>query len=97
MSFGIKFSEEKNQLLKVTRNISFEEIIDALERNDLLADIAHPGVKRAHQHIYVVRVGDYAYAVPYVINLELNEIFLKTIYPSRALTKLYIRKGGQDE
>jgi hypothetical protein len=97
MGFSIKFSEEKNQLLKVTRNISFEEIIDALEKDNLLADIAHPGVKRAHQHIYVVRVGGYAYAVPYVINLDLNIIFLKTIYPSRALTKLYIRKGEQDE
>lgn len=97
MGFSIKFSEEKNELLKATRNISFEEIIDALQLKNLLADMAHPNGKRAHQRIYVVRVGDYAYAVPYVINMELNEIFLKTIYPSRALTKLYIRKGGQDE
>jgi hypothetical protein len=93
MGFSIRFSEEKNQLLKATRNISFEEILDAIE-NDLLADLAHPGLKRAQQRIFVVRVKEYAYAVPYIINVELDEIFLKTIYPSRALTKLYIKERG---
>jgi len=97
MDFSIRFNEEKNQLLKITRNISFEEIIDAIEKNDVLADLAHPSVKRTHQRIYVIRVNEYAYAVPYVINAELREIFLKTIYPSRALTKLYIRKEQRDE
>lgn len=93
MDFKIRFSEEKNQLLKATRGISFEDILDVLGSSDLLADIAHPSVKRANQRMYVIRAENYAYAVPYVIDLQKNEIFLKTIYPSRRLTKLYIEKG----
>lgn len=91
MAFDIKFNEMKNQLLKATRGIGFDEIMDAIKGGDLLADITHPGNKRQNQRLYIVRVGKYAYAVPYVINLQKNEIFLKTAYPSRALTKKYIK------
>lgn len=93
MAFSIRYSEEKNQLLKATRDISFEEIRDAIENGNLLADIAHPGIKRSHQKIYVVRVQKYVYAVPYVINEKEKYIFLKTAYPSRALTKFYSKRS----
>jgi hypothetical protein len=94
MDFRVRFNEEKNQLLRATRNISFEGIVDALEGDDLLVDIAHPSQKRASQRMYVVRIESYAYAVPYVIDLRRNEVFLKTIYPSRIFTQLYLRKGA---
>lgn len=90
MAFNINFNEEKNELLKATRNISFDEIIDAMSKGALLADIVHPSKSRPNQQIYIVRVRKYAYAVPYVVNTKRNEIFLKTIYASRALTKKYI-------
>ena len=93
MGFKIRFNEEKNQLLKATRDVSFEDIVNALESDDLLADIDHPSKKWANQRIYVVRVDNYAYAVPYVIDLQKNEVFLKTVCPSRIFTKLYLRKG----
>jgi hypothetical protein len=95
MGFTIRFSEEKNQLLKATRSIGFEEVIDALGSDGLLADIDHPSQKRINQRMYVVRVGSYVYAAPYVINTQKQEIFLKTIYPSRIFTKLYLGKGEQ--
>jgi len=96
MAFDINFNEEKNQLLKAMRGVGFDEIIDAISKGDLLADIAHPDKGRPNQRIYVIKIKRYAYAVPYVINTQKNEIFLKTIYPSRALTKRYI-KGDNHE
>lgn len=91
MAFTINFSEEKNQLLKATRGIGFDEILAAIRNQDLIADLSHPNSKRTNQRLFVVRIKQYAYAVPYVINPSKNEIFLKTVYPSRALTKEYIR------
>ncbi len=85
------FNEEKNQLLKATRGVSFEESIDAISIGDLLADIAHPSQKRSNQRLYVARIKRYAYAVPYVINPQQNEIILKTAYQCRTLTKKYIK------
>lgn len=96
MAFTITFNEEKNQLLKATREISFEEVQQALKTNKLLADIVHHSQKHSKQRIYVVEVKRYAYAVPYVVSVEKQEIFLKTIYPSRVFTKIYL-KGGKNE
>lgn len=94
MDFEIRFSEEKSQLLKSTRGVSFEEVRDAIENGNLLEDIAHPSQKRSNQRMYVVQLKEYAYAVPYVTDLEKKKIFLKTVYRSRVLTKIYI--GGKD-
>ena len=97
MAFTINFNEEKNQLLKATRGIGFDDIILAIETGGLLADITHPSQERAHQRLYAVRIGNYAYAVPYVINIPRQELFLKTIYPSRTLTKQYIQGDNHDQ
>lgn len=91
VAFGINFNEEKNQLLKATRGVGFDEVIDAIGKGDLLADIAHPSKSRPNQRVYVVRIKKHAYAVPYVLNAQKNEIFLKTAYPSSALTKKYMK------
>jgi len=93
MAFTIKFNEEKNQLLKATRDISFEDVIYYIKEGKALDDLTHPSKKHPHQRLYVIEIKEYIYAVPYVIDLEKNEIFLKTIYPSRVLIKHY-RKGG---
>jgi hypothetical protein len=93
MAFDIRFSEEKNQLLKATRGIGFDDVLVLLKRGDLLANKGHTSKKHTSQRIYVVRIDKYAYVVPYVINLQNNEIFLKTIYPSRKFTKQYLKKG----
>lgn len=96
MAFGITFNEEKNQLLKATRSISFEDVIEALKKGQLLADIAHPSQKHHHQRLYVVKIKEYALAVPYVVDTRKKEIFVKSIYSSRMLTKIYL-KGGKNE
>jgi hypothetical protein len=94
MAFGIRFSEEKDLLLKATRGVGFEEVIQHLKNGDLLADKEHSDKARSHQRLYVVKIGNYAYVVPYVINRQTHEIFLKTVYPSRRFTRQFIRKGS---
>lgn len=97
MVFSINFSEEKNQVLKATRGVCFDDVIDALELNQELADISHPNNERSNQKVYVVRINNYAYAVPYTLDRKKKEIFLKTVYPSRVLTKKYLKEGGENE
>ena len=95
MAFSIHFSEEKNQLLKATRGIGFDEVIQHLTSGDLLAEKMHPNKSRSHQRLYIVKIESYAYVVPFIINEQKEEVFLKTAYPSRRFTKLYIKGGGK--
>jgi hypothetical protein len=97
MAFDINFNEEKNQLLKATRRVGFDEIIEAIGKGDLLADIIHPSASRPNQRLYVVKIKKYAYAVPYVINPQKNEIFLKTAWPDSDLTKKYIKGDNHEQ
>ena len=96
MAFNVRFNEEKNQLLKATRGVSFDEAVWHIKNGNLLDDKEHHSKSRSNQRLYVVRVEKYVYVVPYVIDPQKNEVFLKTIYPSRRLTRLYIKKGGTD-
>lgn len=57
------------------------------------SDAQHSALARAWQKIPVVLVDGYVYLVPFVENDE--EIFLKTIIPSRKATKQY--GGGSHE
>lgn len=83
---------EKNQELILGRNVSFEEAIFNIEHGGLLDDIAHPNASSyPNQQIFVICINEYVYLVPYVESED--EVFLKTIIPSRKLTKLYL--GGR--
>lgn len=85
------WDEDKNNLLKETRNISFEEIVLSLSNNKLLEIVEHPNKEKyPNQRIFIVEVKDYAYIVPFVEDEE--KYFLKTIYPSREATKKYLNK-----
>lgn len=86
------WNPEKDAWLKANRGIGFESIVAKLEAGEVLDDVAHHDRGRyAHQNIYVVEVGGYAYFVPYVETER--RVFLKTIYPSRKGTKKYLPKG----
>ena len=83
------WNREKNEVLKKTRGVSFEEIVFHIENGDELDVYPHPNPERyQNQLISVVVVNDYAYLVPYVESED--GIFLKTIIPSRKATKRYI-------
>lgn len=88
----INWNADKNRQLIEERGISFEEIVFSLQSGGLLDDVEHSNKEQyAHQRIFIVAIDDYACLVPYVENDQ--EIFLKTVIPSRKATKQYL--GGQ--
>ena len=85
----------KNTKLKQERGISFEQIVYAIERGNLIDVIDHPNPDRyPNQSIYVVNIGDYIYLVPFVKQTS-GTRFLKTIIPSRKATRDYLRGDEQ--
>ena len=85
------WDEDKNELLKRERGVSFEEIVFHINNGDLLARLDHPNrTKYSHQQIFIVLIGDYVYMVPFVEDEE--KYFLKTIIPSRKLKREYIQE-----
>ena len=89
---NIKWSNEKNEWLQKNRNISFEIVLDAIESGKLLDNLAHPNKEKyPHQFILILEIENYIYTVPYVVRVD--EIFLKTIIPSRKMTKKYLQNG----
>ena len=58
------------------------------EKGDILDDYLHPNQKKyPEQRIMVIGIYNYVYLVPYVEDVE--EIFLKTIIPSRKATDIF--------
>ena len=93
MKFRIEYSEEKNLLLKETRGICFKDVIQAIEKGNILDNLKHKHKKKyQNQQILVIKIKNYVYAVPYIIDKKKEVVFLKTVYPSRALTKKHLRK-----
>jgi len=81
----------KNNRLKEERNISYEDVVFSIEQGKILDIIQHPNKERyPEQNMLIVEINNYAYLVPFIESS--NEIFLKTIIPSRKATKKYLRK-----
>lgn len=88
------WNREKNEWLRKNRSICFEDILFYIENNFLIDDIEHPNQKTyAGQRMLVLNIEDYIYLVPYVESED--EIFLKTIIPSRKATKNYLEKKDE--
>jgi len=86
------WDEEKNAWLRRERGVIFEEIVFHLTHDGLLDTIEHPNQKSyGGQRIFIVNVDGYACLVPFVESED--QIFLKTIIPSRKMTKQYL--GGK--
>ncbi len=87
-----RWNEEKNEQLKQSRGVSFEDVVLALESGGLLDVLVHPNSRRyPNQKVLVVVVMEYVYLVPHVE--EPDHIFLKTVIPSRKATRDYGRRG----
>jgi len=88
----INWDTEKSKKLKGARGICFEDIVFYIEKGVILDDYLHPNQRKyPEQRIMVIGIDNYAYLIPYVEDAE--EIFLKTIIPSRKATETYF--GGQ--
>lgn len=85
------WNEEKNQWLIRERDVCFEQVVLSIENGKLLDVIQHPNPdKYIRQQVYVIDIEGYAYMVPFVE--EDDVIFLKTIFPSRKYTNIYLKK-----
>ena len=83
------WNEEKNQLLKTERSVSFEEIVLRIAEGHVLDVVEHPNQEKYKgQRMFIVNIHDYAWLVPFVETDD--EVFLKTIIPSRKATKKYL-------
>ena len=82
----IIWDDVKNQKLQIERDISFDQISEIILRKEYL-DILE-NLSRPNQQTFVVKLDNYTYAVPFVIDDQSN-IVLKTAYPSRKLHKKY--------
>ncbi len=89
MTKVFNWNDDKNLQLIADRGVSFEDIVYYIQQDQLLDDLQNPNQEKyPNQRVFIVEVDSYAYLVPYVENDE--EIFLKTIIPSRKATKQYI-------
>lgn len=94
MSKTFEWDKEKNQTLIKERRISFEVIVAHIEAGSLIATVEGRG-KFQHQKQLIVAVNNYVYIVPCVEDEK--KVFLKTIIPSRKMTKKYLSEGGPNE
>ena len=89
-------NHEKNEMLKIERGISFEEMVLAIEAGGLLDELRHPNPEKyPNQSVLVVALEGYVYLVPYVE--EPDYYFLKTVIPSRKATRDYLLRSNPDE
>ncbi len=85
------WNDEKNEVLKKLRGVSFEQVVLAIVSGDLIDRVKHPNPEKyPNQRVFLVKIEDYIYSVPYVEDNE--KMFLKTIIPNSKATKKYL--GG---
>lgn len=90
----IVWSAEKNERLKAERRISFEDVVFHIQAGDVLETFDHPNQQRyPGQYVHAVEIEGYVYLVPFVETED--EVFLKTIIPSRKATKRYQSKDDE--
>jgi len=84
-----RWNVDKNSQLQLERQINFPTIVSAITGGKLLDTIEHPNQEKyPNQRIFIVEIDRYVYLVPFVE--DDSEFFLKTIIPSRKMTKQYL-------
>jgi len=83
---NIIWDQNKNEWLILNRGISFEEISDNILNNDYLEILENP--TRENQQYFIMNINNYIWVVPFLIN-QLDQIVLKTAFPSRKFHKKY--------
>jgi uncharacterized DUF497 family protein len=87
-----RWSAEKNEVLTLSRGVSFESIVVAVASDGLLDIVEHPNAtKYPNQRLLVVALDGYVCLVPFVE--EADYFFLKTVIPSRKATRDYLKQG----
>jgi uncharacterized DUF497 family protein len=85
------WDRQKSTLLRSSRGIGFEEVVNNINEGHILAVIEHPNKQKyPNQKIYIIDFDDYIYCIPFIEDNE--KIFLKTIYPSRKYTNKFLKE-----
>ena len=83
------WDDNKNEILKSSRKISFEEIVFYIANGFVLDIVPHPNQRKyPHQRMFIIDIDNYAYLVPFIEQDEV--VYLKTIIPSRKATRKYL-------
>ena len=89
-----RWNDEKNRYLRQTRNISFEDIVEAIENGQILGIVGTSSLEKyPNQSVIIVRIKNYVYCVPFIKDGSVT--FLKTIFPSRKMKKRFL--GDQED
>ena len=89
----IRWSDEKDALLRAHPDrggFGLAECAEAIKAGRVLDVIANASANHPGQRVFVPNFGGYAYCVPFVE--DESHIFLKTMYPSRYHTALYLER-----
>ena len=87
------WNEEKNKLLKETRGVSFDDVVDEIAEGRFIGPETNPA--REGQKRIIVLIDGYPHVVPFVVD-ENGNWFLKTIFPSRKL-KERVEANGRNK
>jgi uncharacterized DUF497 family protein len=87
------WNDAKSAALKEERGVSFEDVVFHVAAGGLLDVLDHPRPEAyPGQRVMVVDIEGYAFVVPFVTDGDVW--FLKTIIPSRKMTKHYLGGAG---
>ena len=78
--------------LLAERGVSFEMVVDAITRDDVLVEIDNPSPRYRGQRLLIVKMAGYIYLGPFRESDQ--TVFLITIIPSRKAKRRYIEGGG---
>jgi len=85
----IIWDHEKNNWLRSNRDVCFEDVLWYLQNDMILDVLPNPNQERyPNQHMLIIDIDNYVYVVPFEEHDA--EIYLKTIFPSRKYTRIYL-------
>ena len=85
------WNDEKNELLKKLRGVSFAQVVLAIVSGDLIDRVKHPNPEKyPNQRVFLVKIEGYIYSVPCVEDDE--KMFLKSGRPIPEFSDLPFRK-----
>ena len=87
----LDWDEEKNLKLKRERGVGFEDVVIAISEGRILDILEHTNKERYRgQKLLIVEIEGYAFVVPF--EEREDRIRLITVFPSRKMTKKYLRR-----
>lgn len=89
----IRWNDEKDAALRANPSrggIGLAECAEAIESGRALDVVENTSVNHVGQRMFILNFGGYAFCVPFVESD--THIFLKTLFPSRHYTALYLER-----